>query len=315
MTRRPSRGQEPPATELEMTDLLERMLAKPGNGGSGEYAFLRQVRNAAGFDASRTFDAVSVGLWPSRGHEIHVYEIKVSRGDWQRELAKPAKAEDAAKVADRFSIVAPRGCVNVDEIPATWGYIEASGAVAEEVEEPHPWKAGETLNVLHITGRKLRTVKAAPLLHPDRSERPPIARSFLVPLLRAAGAVPEAVTPAQAVIDRAIREAVERAVALERERAAADRAAIERDHEKTERFLQLARVHVPFGDAAIEAKAQEIRLALASKAWPESVATRLRQLSAEIERFERQMRTVRSGIVQAMTELNGDEQDTADPAV
>ena len=82
------KSSDPSATESEMLDLLERHYARTGNGGSGEYAFLRQVRNAAGFDAKRTFDAVVVGLWPSRGHDIHVIEVKVSRSDWQRELAK-----------------------------------------------------------------------------------------------------------------------------------------------------------------------------------------------------------------------------------
>jgi hypothetical protein len=38
-------SKEPAATEAEMLDLLERSLAKPGNGGAGEYGFMRQVRN------------------------------------------------------------------------------------------------------------------------------------------------------------------------------------------------------------------------------------------------------------------------------
>src|SRR5829696_7115111 len=90
-----------------MLDLLEHSLAKPGNGGAGEYGFVRHVRNDSGFNANRTFDGVSVNLWPSRGHDIHAYEVKVSRSDWKKELARPDKAEDAAKIADRFSIVAP----------------------------------------------------------------------------------------------------------------------------------------------------------------------------------------------------------------
>jgi len=65
---------EPKATEAELLQLLERRHAKQGNGGSGEFAFLTHVRNDGGFSATRTFDAVAVSLWPSRGHAIDVFE-------------------------------------------------------------------------------------------------------------------------------------------------------------------------------------------------------------------------------------------------
>lgn len=84
-------------TEATVLQLLRERHTAVGNGGAGEHAFLAHVRNAAGFDANRTFDAVAVNLWPSRGLSIHVYEVKVSRSDWKRELAKPAKAEDACR--------------------------------------------------------------------------------------------------------------------------------------------------------------------------------------------------------------------------
>lgn len=90
----------PRLTEAKVTELLRQRHSAPGNGGAGEHAFLAQVRNAAGFDANRTFDAVTVGLWPSRGLPVDVWEIKVSRSDWLNELRKPAKAEDACLTAE-----------------------------------------------------------------------------------------------------------------------------------------------------------------------------------------------------------------------
>jgi hypothetical protein len=134
-------------------------------------------------------------------------EIKVDRGDWKRELADPKKAEDAAKVADRFSIVAPRGVVELAEVPATWGYIEASGGVEEVTEEPPMWDGGDPVKVTRMVGRKLRTVRAAPLLRPAEECRGPISRGLLVTMLRAAGAVPDAVAPSQKVIDVAVAAA------------------------------------------------------------------------------------------------------------
>lgn len=171
----PARSRDPIATESELLDLLEQALTKPD--GTGAYAFMRQVRNAAGGDATRVFDAVAVGLWPSRGHEIHVYEVKVDRSDWMRELGMPEKAEDAARLADRFTVVAPRDVVQLAEVPATWGLIHAVGGTAVMGEGGR-----------RIEGRGLRTVRPAPLLRPAEECRGPVPRSFLVPLLRAASA-------------------------------------------------------------------------------------------------------------------------------
>lgn len=163
---------KPKLTEKIVAGLLRDKLTKTGNGGSGEYAFFTQVRSGAAFDSKRTFDGLSMSLWPSRGLSIVVYEIKVSRSDWLREMKKPEKAEDACQIADQFVIVAPAGCVKDGELPPTWGLIEVTGDGADK-----PWK--------------LRTVTAAPMLHDEKPTTKPMTRSFVVGLLRAVpGAVP-----------------------------------------------------------------------------------------------------------------------------
>ena len=174
-------------TELSVLSLLrERHAATSGNGP--EWAYMEHVRNGPGFKANRTLDAMAVSLWPSRGMEIHGYEVKVSRADFRRELADGAKADTWHGIVDRFWIVAPRGVVPVDELPAAWGLIEVS-----------------------TDGTKLRSAKAAPLL---TDERAPITRDRLVPILRAAGAG-MTVTPNQAAVtearDRGFRDGVESA--------------------------------------------------------------------------------------------------------
>lgn len=158
----------PPITENIVLDLLRERHSKHGNGGTGEYAFLTHVRNKAGFDAQVTVDAVAMSLWPSRGLTIDVFEVKVSRSDWLREIGKPAKAEAACKMGDRFWVVAPRGVVEDGELPPTWGLME-------------------------VHGRKLRVVKHAPLLHGDPNTRARnVTRDLLVGFLRATeGAVPK----------------------------------------------------------------------------------------------------------------------------
>lgn len=148
-------------TERTVLNALRKRHAPKSGGNGPEWAYVEHVRSAAGFNAKRTLDAIGLGLWPSRGMELHGYEVKVSRADFRREINDPAKMDAFAHVLDRFWIVAPTGIVPRDELPATWGLLEvnAKGEVRQKV--------------------------AAPLLS---QERVAIPRTFLVPLMRAAGA-------------------------------------------------------------------------------------------------------------------------------
>lgn len=112
-------------TEADILKMLRERHTREGNGGSGEYAFMTHVRNAAGFNATRTFDAVAINLWPSKGLTIEIFEVKVSRSDWLRELKDPDKAGAALKLADYFSVVATAGIVKREELPEGWGLLEA----------------------------------------------------------------------------------------------------------------------------------------------------------------------------------------------
>lgn len=128
--------------------LSERRYSKPA------WAFMHQVADATGHAQRRWADAVAVGLWPSRGLEIHGIEIKVSRSDWRRELKKPDKAENVAAYCDRWWIAAPKDVVPVDELPEGWGLLE-------------------------ITESKVKARKEAP-----KMDAKPIDRSFFAAMTR-----------------------------------------------------------------------------------------------------------------------------------
>lgn len=108
-----------------------------------EWVLAEEVRNAAGFDAGRSADAIALSVWPSRGLVVHGFEIKVDRGDWKRELADPEKADAIAKYCDHWWIAAARDVVPLDELPANWGLMEAHG---------------------HGEGWRLKVIKPAPKL-------------------------------------------------------------------------------------------------------------------------------------------------------
>lgn len=108
-------------TTGEITSLLRARYAPPA------YAFLVQVGNGTGQYCKRHCDAIAMSLYPSRGLELHGFEVKVSRSDWKKELSQPEKAEAIAMYCHRWWIVAPKGIVPTADLPQKWGLLEATG--------------------------------------------------------------------------------------------------------------------------------------------------------------------------------------------
>lgn len=104
-------------TEAELLQLIKGKFAAP------EYAVLFKVTDGTGSNYSRICDALAMNLWPSRGNAVHGFEVKVSRGDWLRELKNPEKADAIACYCEYWWIVAPKGIVHDGELPATWGLL------------------------------------------------------------------------------------------------------------------------------------------------------------------------------------------------
>ena len=104
------------------------------------WAFFAQVRNGTGYSrrTTRTADAVAMSLWPSRGLELHGFEIKTSRSDWLRELEDPEKAEAICAYCDRWWIViGDAKIVAPGELPPTWGLLVPNGpGLLAKVEAP-----------------------------------------------------------------------------------------------------------------------------------------------------------------------------------
>lgn len=125
-------------------------------GGKG-YQIFFEVGDDTGARVTRHADAVSVGIWPSTGHAIHGFEIKISRGDWLRELADPAKSQSIFRFCHRWSLVTPAGLVSADELPPGWGqYTLKDGRLREAVMpkrmNPEPPTAGFMAAVIRRAG-------------------------------------------------------------------------------------------------------------------------------------------------------------------
>lgn len=93
------------------------------------WAFFTQVRNAIGISASlRIVDAIAACLVGPGPLELHAFEVKESRKDWQRELEDPDKSGAFRLFCTAFWIVVPapwkRVVLHPSELRETWGLIE-----------------------------------------------------------------------------------------------------------------------------------------------------------------------------------------------
>lgn len=75
----------------------------------------------------RRLDVVAFNRWGARGYRTVGFEIKVSQGDYQRELADFRKSEVWTHVVDQFFIVAPGKLVDPETLPVGWGLLEYRG--------------------------------------------------------------------------------------------------------------------------------------------------------------------------------------------
>lgn len=86
------------------------------------YLYMKEVRDATGFDAVRSADGIAVGMYRSCGRQVHGFEMKVSRTDWLKELSQPAKAESWMRYCHRWALIVPDvSIVHEGELPPTWG--------------------------------------------------------------------------------------------------------------------------------------------------------------------------------------------------
>lgn len=115
----------------QMYSLIRSTYPEPG------FITLQEVRDATGFDGIRTADAIAIGMYRSRGKLIHGFEIKVSRTDWQKELAQPSKAESIMRYCHHWSLVVPvENIVKPGELPPDWGMFVPGKKRLKAITEP-----------------------------------------------------------------------------------------------------------------------------------------------------------------------------------
>lgn len=221
------------------------------------YQVFFEVGNDTGFKVKRHADAVAIGIWPSTGHQIHGFEIKISRGDFLNEMKAPEKSLPVFKHCHRWSLVTPPGLVKQDELPPNWG-------------------------LMTYDGKTLRRVKHPPLLTPE-----PLSPGFVAALVRRAGEMDQGLLNAALAKEKAAWEASKQRVVEQ----AVSRATREKTFNAEERGKRLEAYEKLFGDVPryeIEEMApilNAIRQSGIARSYSglESLANKLDQSSAQIK--------------------------------
>jgi hypothetical protein len=98
--------------------------------------------------SGRKIDLLVVSLWKSRGLELDGVEVKVSLGDWRRELERASKADFWWRHTHRFWIAAPLELAAKvrDELPETWGLLGCATGKKTKVVAKAPKRTAEPLS-------------------------------------------------------------------------------------------------------------------------------------------------------------------------
>jgi hypothetical protein len=142
-------------TERTILDALHRRYNQR-NGDSERWVRAEHVRNGLGYYGHhpdpdvryaplRIADFLAMDMWESHGLRVIGHEVKISRGDWLRELREPDKGEAWAQWCHEWYIVAPRGVVIPTELPSGWGLIEIT-----------PWLGVDAVHGARIRKRSIR---------------------------------------------------------------------------------------------------------------------------------------------------------------
>ena len=68
--------------------------------------------------------------------KIHAIEVKATRADFMSELKNPNKRMPAQLFSNYYSFAAPRGIIELEEVPEEIGYIEIQGMKPKIIRKP-----------------------------------------------------------------------------------------------------------------------------------------------------------------------------------
>jgi len=113
-----------------LLDIIERAL----HASRSEWLFLRELRVGTGRrnGSAQRLDAFALNSLPHTAMKRICYEVKTSRADFLAELKHPIKRRIGMRYSNEFYFVTPSSLLEIAEVPAECGLIEAGLATAAE---------------------------------------------------------------------------------------------------------------------------------------------------------------------------------------
>ena len=113
-----------------LLDILERAV----HASKSEWLFLRELRVGTGRrnNSAQRLDAFALNCFPHLAMKRVCYEVKSSRADYLCEMKNPLKRRMGMRYSNEFYFVTPARMLDLCEVPAECGLIEAGNATFEE---------------------------------------------------------------------------------------------------------------------------------------------------------------------------------------
>lgn len=120
----------PHPNESVLIEIVEHAI----HDSPAEWLFFRELRVGTGRQngGAQRLDAFALNTLPHTAMKRVCYEVKTSRGDFLSELERPLKRRIGMRYSNEFYFVTPANLVNVAEIPADCGLVEAGYATFAE---------------------------------------------------------------------------------------------------------------------------------------------------------------------------------------
>ncbi len=113
--------------------------------GEGWCVF-EELANGTGYRVKGWADAAALGIWPSRGYELHGFEFKASREDLKRELRDPQKADNVGRYCHYWWLCLTKAeLMDGVVVPDVWGVLVPRNGVlrvvrkAPKIAKPKPF--------------------------------------------------------------------------------------------------------------------------------------------------------------------------------
>jgi hypothetical protein len=128
--REPAVPLNPASAAAVLLDIVERSM----HGSRGEWLFFRELRVGTGRrnGNAQRLDGFALNSLPHTAMKRVCYEVKTSRADFLAELKRPLKRRIGMRYSNEFYFVTPARLVDLAEIPAECGLVEAGVATPDE---------------------------------------------------------------------------------------------------------------------------------------------------------------------------------------